>query len=366
MAQSLSYHPNNDQPILLSHRYPSSVTKIDYPSYQLDRSPLPPLSRLLTDDNNSPDTPTTTTTSDLYYSTQPPSTILASTDSPLASVDLFNTPATTITTPSSTTTTATETMMDPSSCMLTTTPQTMPDSLSTMYMNDPPSTMMATEALMYGPTMLPTTTTTTSSSSSPSTTLSSPSSSLLSTTTMNPLLSTANTMIQPPYLYSSGPTPYDDPIRCRQDSISSNTSDKVYSFVAIPGMNQRKRPRRRYDEIERLYHCTFPGCKKSYGTLNHLNSHVLMQSHGPKRHPAEFKEMRKEWRRIRKQRETQKKEAEQVNKQQQEHHQQLLQQQHHLRSQQQQPILTDPFQPSFMPSDSTNYSLQPMLMPGSY
>ncbi|KAI9299680.1 hypothetical protein BJ944DRAFT_140197, partial [Cunninghamella echinulata] len=54
---------------------------------------------------------------------------------------------------------------------------------------------------------------------------------------------------------------------------------KVYSFVAIPGMEQKKRPRRRYDEIERLYHCTWPGCKKSYGTLNHLNAHVSMQKH---------------------------------------------------------------------------------------
>lgn len=58
----------------------------------------------------------------------------------------------------------------------------------------------------------------------------------------------------------------------------------------------RKRPRRRYDEIERLYHCKWPGCQKSYGTLNHLNAHVAMQKHGAKRTPAEFKEMRKAWR----------------------------------------------------------------------
>ncbi|KAI8148425.1 hypothetical protein BJV82DRAFT_474218, partial [Fennellomyces sp. T-0311] len=77
-------------------------------------------------------------------------------------------------------------------------------------------------------------------------------------------------------------------------------SDKVYSFVAIPGNNQKKRPRRRYDEIERLYHCNWPNCTKAYGTLNHLNAHVSMQKHGAKRHPAEFKEMRKEWRRQKK------------------------------------------------------------------
>ncbi|KAI8138845.1 hypothetical protein BJV82DRAFT_476304, partial [Fennellomyces sp. T-0311] len=81
---------------------------------------------------------------------------------------------------------------------------------------------------------------------------------------------------------------------------SASSADKIYSFVAIPGTNQRKRPRRRYDEIERLYHCNWPNCTKAYGTLNHLNAHVSMQKHGPKRHPSEFKEMRKEWRRQKK------------------------------------------------------------------
>ncbi|ORX57421.1 hypothetical protein DM01DRAFT_240425, partial [Hesseltinella vesiculosa] len=80
-----------------------------------------------------------------------------------------------------------------------------------------------------------------------------------------------------------------------------DASEKNFSFVSLAG--QRKRPRRRYDEIERLYHCTWPGCTKSYGTLNHLNAHVTMQKHGPKRHPSEFKEMRKTWRRQKKERE---------------------------------------------------------------
>ncbi|ORZ14212.1 hypothetical protein BCR42DRAFT_329986 [Absidia repens] len=157
--------------------------------------------------------------------------------------------------------------------------------------------------------------------------------------------------------------------RHRQASTSSNSSadNKAYSFVSIPGMNQRKRPRRRYDEIERLYHCTFSGCKKSYGTLNHLNSHVLMQNHGPKRHPSEFKEMRKEWRRQRKQREEQRKQAEKSNKQQQEQQQQILQQ-HPLPPQQQQqlqPTLTTAFHPpsSYIP---TNFPLQSMPLSGFY
>jgi transcription factor CON7 len=61
---------------------------------------------------------------------------------------------------------------------------------------------------------------------------------------------------------------------------------KTYSFVSLPGNAVRKRPRRRYDEIERLYHCSWTGCTKSYGTLNHLNAHIVMQRHGNKRTPA--------------------------------------------------------------------------------
>ncbi|KAL5944217.1 C2H2 finger domain transcription factor con7, variant 2 [Pyricularia oryzae] len=71
--------------------------------------------------------------------------------------------------------------------------------------------------------------------------------------------------------------------------------NQVYSFVPIPGAQQHKRPRRRYEEIERMYKCGWQGCEKAYGTLNHLNAHVTMQSHGQKRTPEEFKEIRKEW-----------------------------------------------------------------------
>ncbi|KAG9004207.1 hypothetical protein FRB90_011041 [Tulasnella sp. 427] len=74
---------------------------------------------------------------------------------------------------------------------------------------------------------------------------------------------------------------------------SDQPSSRQYSFVSLPGNAMRKRPRRKFDEIERLYECNFPGCNKAYGTLNHLNAHVSMQRHGPKRTPGEFKDMRK-------------------------------------------------------------------------
>uniref|UniRef100_A0A1D1Y3I5 C2H2-type domain-containing protein n=2 Tax=Eukaryota TaxID=2759 RepID=A0A1D1Y3I5_9ARAE len=89
-------------------------------------------------------------------------------------------------------------------------------------------------------------------------------------------------------------------------SATGDRPQKVYSFVALPGINTKKRPRRRYDEIERHYACNYPGCTKSYGTLNHLNAHVQMQKHGQKRHPSEFKELRKQWRRQKREEEERK------------------------------------------------------------
>lgn len=84
------------------------------------------------------------------------------------------------------------------------------------------------------------------------------------------------------------------------DASCSSSDGKQYSFVALPGNAVKKRPRRRYDEIERLYRCSWPSCSKAYGTLNHLNAHVTMQKHGVKRSPNEFKELRKQWRKSKK------------------------------------------------------------------
>ncbi|KAF6824245.1 hypothetical protein CMUS01_10326 [Colletotrichum musicola] len=99
------------------------------------------------------------------------------------------------------------------------------------------------------------------------------------------------------------PTPSSAPPQGRPNQFGH----QVYSFVPIPGAQQHKRPRRRYEEIERMYKCGWNGCEKAYGTLNHLNAHVTMQSHGQKRTPDEFKEIRKEWKARKKEEETQRK-----------------------------------------------------------
>ncbi|CEP21478.1 unnamed protein product [Cyberlindnera jadinii] len=55
---------------------------------------------------------------------------------------------------------------------------------------------------------------------------------------------------------------------------------------------KRKRPRRKAQEMVRLYACNYGTCKNSYGTLNHLNAHITFKKHGPKRKPEEFKQIR--------------------------------------------------------------------------
>ncbi|KAH9940812.1 uncharacterized protein BXZ73DRAFT_75354 [Epithele typhae] len=87
-------------------------------------------------------------------------------------------------------------------------------------------------------------------------------------------------------------------------------NSKTYSFVSLAGNAVKKRPRRRYDEIERLYQCSWPNCTKAYGTLNHLNAHVTMQRHGAKRSPNEFKDLRKKWRQEKKEAEEAERERE--------------------------------------------------------
>jgi hypothetical protein len=90
-----------------------------------------------------------------------------------------------------------------------------------------------------------------------------------------------------------GSLPHLSPFRSPQRGLGGSSHSptdaadrKNYSFIALPGNAVKKRPRRRYDEIERLYQCSWPDCTKAYGTLNHLNAHVTMQKHGSKRSPA--------------------------------------------------------------------------------
>lgn len=49
-----------------------------------------------------------------------------------------------------------------------------------------------------------------------------------------------------------------------QTATAIGADGRVYQFVGV-ATHQKKRARRRFDEIERMYNCNYPGCTKSYG-----------------------------------------------------------------------------------------------------
>ena len=95
---------------------------------------------------------------------------------------------------------------------------------------------------------------------------------------------------------------------------NTNQNSNSNSNTNINANGQKKRPRRRHDEIDRVYNCSWNGCTKSYGTLNHLNAHVMMQKHGPKRLPHQFREIRQHQKNRKKEENIKKKLGEDNNK----------------------------------------------------
>jgi hypothetical protein len=81
-----------------------------------------------------------------------------------------------------------------------------------------------------------------------------------------------NTQADPPtsIIRTTAPTPQQQLVDDQQ---------KIYSFVPLDVIFQQKRPRKKFNEVERLYSCIYLNCTKAYGTLNHLNAHVTMQGH---------------------------------------------------------------------------------------
>ncbi len=63
--------------------------------------------------------------------------------------------------------------------------------------------------------------------------------------------------------------------------------------IKFSSLGKKKRRRKKYYEVERFYMCNYPNCNKAYGTLGHLNCHILRKKHGRKRLPSEFKELRR-------------------------------------------------------------------------
>lgn len=63
----------------------------------------------------------------------------------------------------------------------------------------------------------------------------------------------------------------------------------AHSGVSQAPVQKSRRFRRRYYQIYRKYSCLFPGCTKSYGLLNHLNTHIVTKKHGLRKSKADFK-----------------------------------------------------------------------------
>ncbi|OBA23056.1 hypothetical protein METBIDRAFT_97418 [Metschnikowia bicuspidata var. bicuspidata NRRL YB-4993] len=58
----------------------------------------------------------------------------------------------------------------------------------------------------------------------------------------------------------------------------------------VPGYPPKpRRFRRRHYQIHRKYSCCFQGCTKSYGSLNHLNTHIVTKNHGLRKSKHDFK-----------------------------------------------------------------------------
>lgn len=84
------------------------------------------------------------------------------------------------------------------------------------------------------------------------------------------------------------------------NSTSSPSSVNSLNYhQSSPPNSTNKRKRKKASEIERHYSCSYPSCSKAYGTLNHLNTHVSIQKHGRKRLPEEFKRLRSNLRKLR-------------------------------------------------------------------
>lgn len=81
---------------------------------------------------------------------------------------------------------------------------------------------------------------------------------------------------------------YNQPIHLQQPSHHQHYNQHIHQTT----QPKKKRPRRKANEMERLYACNYKNCKNSYGTLNHLNAHITFKRHGPKRKPEEFKQIR--------------------------------------------------------------------------
>ncbi|KAI9297319.1 hypothetical protein K502DRAFT_323321 [Neoconidiobolus thromboides FSU 785] len=64
------------------------------------------------------------------------------------------------------------------------------------------------------------------------------------------------------------------------DSLSDN------NYLQGPD-GHKKRPRKKHHEVNRVFRCDYLGCDKSYGALNHLNTHIYTHHDKKRKRKAE-------------------------------------------------------------------------------
>lgn len=74
-----------------------------------------------------------------------------------------------------------------------------------------------------------------------------------------------------------------------QPELVPNQYSHIVAYSSLGQKNRRFR--RRYHQIHRKYICPHEQCTKSYGSLNHLNTHIVTKKHGLRLSKAEFKRL---------------------------------------------------------------------------
>ncbi|CAN6613385.1 hypothetical protein TRVA0_005S02520 [Trichomonascus vanleenenianus] len=91
--------------------------------------------------------------------------------------------------------------------------------------------------------------------------------------------------------YSHGPYDPSIPSLFYSDGSKLRRIDRA-AYFSDRAPEPIKRKRRRPEQIDRIYVCGYNGCQKGYGSLNHLNTHIVNHNHGPKRKSADFQDIK--------------------------------------------------------------------------
>ena len=77
--------------------------------------------------------------------------------------------------------------------------------------------------------------------------------------------------------------------QCSASTYSENTECQPFYHPYLNPSLLYIRPRRKYDQVQRRFSCPYPNCKKSYGSISHLNTHIRQKGHGKPLRTSDFK-----------------------------------------------------------------------------